>query len=280
MSSTNMLADDSLIDFARRDVDVDGASRLVYVSGSGPAVIVMAEIPGITPHLTRFARWVRDAGFTVYMPSLFGRDGAVPDATEAGQIFKRVCVSAEFQTLGGGRPSPVAEWLRGLARVAHAECGGPGVGAVGMCFTGNFALSMALEPAVLAPVLAQPSLPLSDLAAIDIDPEEIVAVRRRLERDGLTVLGLRFEGDLICTRQRFDAYREALGDRFVARTLPDSAAGTEQLPPFHATYVPFPHSVLTVHLVDEAGSPTAQARDEVIAFFHDRLTGGASVPEA
>ncbi len=277
-----MLADDSLADFSRRDVDVDGITKSVLVAGHGPAVVVMAEMPGITPHLARFARWVREAGFTVYMPSLFGRDGAVPDADEALGVFRRVCVSAEFQALGGGRPSPVAEWLRGLARVAHGECGGPGVGAVGMCFTGNFALSMALEPAVLAPVLAQPSLPLADPTAVDSDPEELAAVRSRLDRDGLTVLGLRFEGDRVCTRQRFDAYSAALGDRFVSRTLPDSAAQTEQVPPFHATYVPFPHSVLTVHLVDEDGSPTARARDEVIDFFRARLhtDGDAGAPKA
>ena len=123
----------------------------------------MTEMPGISPHVARFARWVRDAGFTVYMPSLFGRDGAVVSAEEGAAVFRRACVSAEFRALAKATPRPV-QWLRALARFAHVECGGPGVGAIGMCFTGNFALSMMLEPAVLAPVLSQPSLPLDDPA--------------------------------------------------------------------------------------------------------------------
>ncbi|MBL8487290.1 MAG: dienelactone hydrolase family protein, partial [Rhodocyclaceae bacterium] len=144
--------DDPLEDFTRRAVTLEERTRTVYVAGGGPAVIVMAEMPGISPQVARFARWVRDAGFTVWMPSLFGRDGAVPDAEEGAEVFRRACVSGEFRALGAGRTSPVTAWLRALARHAHGECGGPGVGAVGMCFTGNFALSMMLEPAMLAPV--------------------------------------------------------------------------------------------------------------------------------
>ena len=145
------------------------------------------------------ARWVRDAGFTVYMPSLFGRDGAVPDAEEGTAIFQRACVSAEFRALAANESSPVTKWLRALARFAHGECGGPGVGAIGMCFTGNFALTMMLEPSMLAPVLSQPSLPLNDPAGIEIAPDEVAeAVRERLEREDLTVLAYRFAGDKFC----------------------------------------------------------------------------------
>jgi len=163
-----MKQDDPLEDFTRRDITLDGVSKVVYVSGAGPAVIVMTEMPGISPHVARFARWVRDAGFTVYMPSLFGRDGAVPGAEEGAAIFQRACVSAEFRALASNESSPVTEWLRSLARFAHGECGGPGVGAIGMCFTGNFALTMMLEPSMLAPVLSQPSLPLNNPAGIEI----------------------------------------------------------------------------------------------------------------
>src|SRR5829696_8546656 len=189
--------------------------------GAGPAVIVMAEMPGISPHVARFARWVRDARFTVYMPSLFGRDGAVPTPEEGIAVFQRACVSAEFRALAGNAASPVTQWLRALARLAHAECGGRGVGAIGMCFTGNFALTMMLEPAMLAPVLAQPSLPLKEPAGIAIAPDELAAVRGRLDRDDLTVLAYRFAGDRFCTAERFAAYASALGDRFVERVLPD-----------------------------------------------------------
>jgi dienelactone hydrolase len=265
-----MFEDDALEDFSAREITLDDVTKVVHVAGSGPAVIVMAEMPGISPHVARFSRWVRDAGFTVYMPSLFGRDGAVPNLEEGTEIFRRACVSAEFRAFAANESSPVTVWLRALARLAHEECGGPGVGAIGMCFTGNFALTMMLEPALLAPVLSQPSLPLNDPAGMAIAPDEIAAVRQRLDRDDLTVLAYRFEGDRFCTAQRFAAYAEALGDRFVARVLPDSAANTE-LPPFFKSAVPTPHSVVTAHLIDEAGQPTIAARDEILAFFAQRL---------
>ncbi|ALN63725.1 dienelactone hydrolase family protein [Lysobacter antibioticus] len=262
---------DPLDDFEPRKFFLDGIEKPVHVAGAGPAVIVMTEMPGISPQVARFARWVRDAGFTVYMPSLFGRDGAVPGVEESKTIFQRACVSAEFRAFAGQGSSPVTQWLRALARLAHGECGGPGVGAIGMCFTGNFALSMMLEPSMLAPVLAQPSLPLDDPAGLEIAPEQLAAVRQRLDREDLTVMAYRFDGDRFCKAQRFAAYAEALGERFVARVLPDSAANREGLAPFFEHVVASPHSVVTAHLIDEAGQPTIAARDEILAFFARRL---------
>ncbi len=270
MPERNMFEDDALEDFEPRAITLEGVTKAVHVAGVGPAVIVMAEMPGISPHVARFARWVRDAGFTVYMPSLFGRDGAVPAPDESMQVFQKACVSAEFRAFAADESSPVTVWLRALARKAHEECGGPGVGAIGMCFTGNFALTMMLEPAMLAPVLSQPSLPLNDPAGMHIAPDEVAAVRERLESKDLTVMAYRFEGDAFCRPQRFAAYAEALGDRFIARVLPDSAANTD-LPEFFKQAVPNPHSVVTAHLIDEAGQPTIAARDEILAFFAQRL---------
>jgi len=266
----SMKVDDPLEDFACRDITLNEATKRVYVAGKGPAVIVMTEMPGISPHVARFARWVRDAGFTVYMPSLFGRDGAVPDAEEGMATLQRACMSAEFRAMAANESSPVTQWLRALARLAHGECGGPGVGAIGMCFTGNFALTMMLEPSMLAPVLSQPSLPLREPAGLEIAPDELAAVRERLDRDDLTVLAYRFRGDKVCRAERFAAYAAALGDRFVGRELPDEAAGSE-VSPFFARHVPFPHSVVTQHLIDREGQPTTAARDEILAFFKARL---------
>jgi dienelactone hydrolase len=270
MTQRSMHQDDALEDFQSREISLEGASKRVYVAGSGSAVIVMTEMPGISPHVARFARWVRDAGFTVYMPSLFGRDGAVPTADEGAAIFQRACISKEFRALGGGKSSPVTNWLRTLARLAHEECGGPGVGAIGMCWTGNFALTMMLESSVIAPVLSQPSLPLDKPAGLEISPEELAKVKARLDKEDLNVLGYRFEGDKFCRAERFAAYSEALGARFVARVLPDAAANKD-LAPFFATHVTTPHSVVTAHLIDEAGQPTVAARDEILAFFSQRL---------
>jgi dienelactone hydrolase len=262
---------DTLEDFTATDICFDDLSKKVYVAGNGPAMIVMTEMPGISPHVARFARWVRDAGHTVYLPSLFGKDGTVVSAEEGASIFKRACISAEFRALQANASSPITRWLMALARQAHHDCGGPGVGAIGMCFTGNFALTMMMEPALLAPVLCQPSLPLNDPAGLEISKEDLAQVKERLDKDNLTVLAYRFEGDKICRAQRFAAYSEALGERFVGKTLLDQSANTQNLPPFFATHVNYPHSVVTVHLIDEAGQPTILARDEIISFFKHRL---------
>ena len=271
MPGPKLTEDDPLEDFVAREIALEGVTKLVHVAGAGPGVIVMTEMPGISPHVARFSRWVRDAGFTVYMPSLFGRDGAVPGVDEGVAVFQRACVSAEFRAFAANESSPVTQWLRSLARLAHGECGGPGVGAIGMCFTGNFALTMMLEPAMLAPVLTEPTLPLGDPAGLEIAPEELTAVAERLEREDLTVLAYRFEGDRWCKAERFAAYREALGERFVGRVLPDSAANTDTAP-FFKDVVGCPHSVVTAHLIDEAGQPTIAARDEILAFFAARLS--------
>lgn len=229
--TTVAIQDDPLLDFEPRTLTLLDATRTVWTAGHGPAVIVMAEMPGISPHVLRFARWLREAGFTVYLPSLFGRDGAAAHAEAGLEVLRRACISAEFHALAGRGASPVTHWLRALARLALEECGGPGVGAVGMCFTGNFALSMMLEPAVLAPVLAQPSLPLDRPADVESSDEELATVRARLEREGLQVLAYRFEGDRHCRAERFATYQAALGPNFVARVLPDAAANADP-PPF------------------------------------------------
>ncbi|WFL77727.1 dienelactone hydrolase family protein [Altererythrobacter arenosus] len=275
-SQESLKTDDPLTDFEPLELtfpDHEGnpATRRVYRSGEGPAVVVMHEMPGLSPHVARFARWTRDAGFTVWMPSLFGRDGAVPEAKEGGEVFRRMCVAREFNVLAGKGASPVTVWLRALARFAHMECGGRGVGAVGMCFTGNFALTMMLDESVLVPVLSQPSLPLDNPAALESDADELAQIRERIEREDLSVLAYRFEGDRICQAARFEAYRAALGPRFIGKTLPDVAANSD-VSPFFAEHVNYPHSVLTQHLIDAAGEPTVAARDEIIAALHARLT--------
>jgi len=119
----------------------------------------------------------------------------MPQAEQGAEVFRRACINAEFRAMTSNVSSPVTRWLRSLARLAHRECGGAWVGAIGMCFTGNFALSMMLEPAMLAPVLSQPSLPLNEPGGLEIAPDELQAARNRLQSEDLTVLAYRFEGD-------------------------------------------------------------------------------------
>jgi dienelactone hydrolase len=233
-------------------------------------VIVMAEMPGIYPLVSRFARRVRDEGFTVWMPQLFGDPGAPVSVPRGAATLLRSCISREFRAFAADRSSPVIHWLRALAAHAHPACGGLGVGAIGMCFTGNFALSLMLEPAVRAPVLSQPSLPLLRKAGLHIAPDELEQVKERMEREDLSVLAYRFEGDPFCQAERFAAYQEALGDRFQGRVLPDASANPEGVMQMR------PHSVVTLHLIDREGEPTRRALDEILDFFRMRLVG----PEA
>jgi dienelactone hydrolase len=273
MSADGVPQRDSLKDFARRDITVMKKRKLVFVSGTGPAVIVMTELPGITPNVARFARRVRDAGFTVYMPNLFGDPGSPGGPLKTARAIVQICVSREFHLLNSYSSGPIADWLRGLAALAHRESDGKGVGAIGMCVTGNFALSMMLEPVMLAPVLSQPSLPFANHAGMHIRHDELRVVRERLDREHLSVRAYRFRGDSICRAARFTAYQAALGDRFVPTVIEDEHAkeykGRNN-----------PHSVVTKHLIDEAGEPTRQALDEILEFFCERLksagTGGGS----
>ena len=263
-NSTPKVTDrDEMGDFDAREIALLGVTKRVFVSGEGPAVIVMAEMPGIYAHFLRFARMVRGAGFTVWIPALFGTQGGPVTIAGGLTTLVRACINSEFRAFAANASSPVTRWLRALAAHAHPLCGGKGVGAIGMCFTGNFALSMMLEPAMLAPVLSQPSLPMFSAGGMHIAPDELAAVKARMVREDLTVLAYRFEGDRFCKAERFAQYQAALGDRFQGRTLPDSAAlpGTPVRP----------HSVVTLHLIDRAGEPTRAAVDEILAFFASRL---------
>lgn len=263
---------DPLEDFERRPITLEGETRDVFVSGTGPAVIVMAEMPGIHPLVARFARRVRDEGFTVWMPQLFGDPGAPVSVPRGVGTIVRACISREFRAFAANQSSPIVDWLRALAAHAHPACGGLGVGAIGMCFTGNFALSMMVEPAVRAPVLSQPSLPLFKKGGMHISPEELETVKARMEREDLDVLAYRFEGDPFCRAERFQAYADALGDRFKGRVLPDDSANPEGVKQMT------PHSVVTLHLIDREGEPTREALDEILAYFKARLVPGAAGP--
>lgn len=245
----------------------DGTERTVYRRGTGPGVLVMHEVPGITPPVADFARRVADAGFSVALPHLFGTPGRPLTAAYAATQLARACVSREFHVLASGRSSPITDWLRAEARALHAECGGPGVGAVGMCLTGNFALALWMEPALLAPVCSQPSLPLplgrGRREGLHLSPEELANARRRAEAGGCA-LGLRFTGDPMCPPERFERLRRELGAGFEAIEI-DSSRGNPHGIPRTA------HSVLTADLVDEAGHPTRAALERTLAFLRERL---------
>jgi dienelactone hydrolase len=247
----------------------------VLHAGAGPGVIVIHEIPGVHPGVIEFGRRLIEAGYTVYLPSLFGRPGEELTTGAVVRSIVRVCVAREFSILAD-RTSPVASWLRALASKAPTECGGPGVGAVGMCLTGGFALAMAVEPAVLASIVSQPGLPAPVTArrraALGLDPGDLAAIRDRTRR-GLCVLGLRFSNDKGCPAERFETLHHVLGDAFEGIEI-DSSPGNPFGIPTRA------HAVLTVELVDEPGHPTRVALDRVLSFLNQQLQPSGSVEGA
>lgn len=252
----------------------DGTTHEIYRKGKGPAVLVLTEMPGISPQVLGFADRVVALGCTAVLPHLFGTAGRDPQADKlSGALYgistmAKACISKEFTVLATGRSSPVIDWLRALAASEHARCGGPGVGVVGMCFTGGFALAMAADARVLAPVLSQPSLPLplteDRRRTIDSDPATLDAVAQRCAGEGLRVLGLRFKGDPFVPGERFQFLRERLGEGFVAVELEQADGHPEGPLKKH-------HSVLTGALIDAPGEPTRAALDRVLQLFRDKL---------
>jgi len=236
-----------------------GVERIVLRAGSGPGVVVMHEIPGATPEVLKFATRVAEAGFTVFVPHLFGTIGKQFSVLYNVEQLARACIAREFSLFAANASSPVVDWLRALCRHVHGELGGRGVGAIGMCITGNFALALMVDPSVVAPVLSQPSLPLplgrERRRGLHLSPADLDTIKRR--RD-VCVLGMRFTRDPLVPKERFDRLREELGSRFEAIEIEG-----------------FGHSVVTADLIDEEGQPTRAALDRVLSFFKENLVGNA-----
>lgn len=243
-------------------------SHQVYRRGQGPGVLIMHELFGLTPEVIRFANWVAEAGFTVFVPCLFGEAGENYTQSKGLLSASMACIRREFSLLAKGQSSPITDWLRALGRSIFDELDGKGVGAVGMCLTGNFALTLMVDSHLLAPVLSQPSLPLSlgqtRKEALHLSKSDLRIVKKRVKEEGLQVLGLRYSEDWLCPKERFNTLRRELGEGFESIEI-DSRPGNTHGIDSKA------HSVLTMDLVDQEGHPSALARDRVISFLQERL---------
>ena len=257
--------------FLETDFSADGMSHPVLRGGEGPGVVIMHEIPGITPPVAEFAERVAAAGFHVALPELFGTRGRELSTGYLMGQLARACISREFHVLASRGSSPLTRWLRALCRKVHADQGGPGVGALGMCITGNFALALMVDPVVMAPVLSQPSLPFpfgrERRAALHLSDDDLTSVKQRVGA-GQCVLGLRFTADPMCPPERFETLRRELGDGFEGIEIDSSKGNPSGIPQSS-------HSVLTNDLVDEDGHPTRVALDRTLAFLRERLTPAA-----
>lgn len=257
----------SLPGFTASSFTHEETTRTIFRRGKGPGVVIMTEIPGITPAVKAFAERVVAEGFTVFLPHLFGPPGKAMSAGYAVAEIARVCISREFTVLAARGSSPITTYLRALCRSVYAELGGKGVGAIGMCMTGNFALSLMVDPVVMAPVLSQPSLPFAigkeRRAGLHLSDADLAVVKQRAAA-GVTVLGLRFTNDPACPSERFDRLHDELGAGFEGIEIDSSPSNVHGIKCGA-------HSVVTTDLVDEAGHPTHNALLRVLAFFRERL---------
>jgi dienelactone hydrolase len=268
---TSQPSTDPLAGWTAAPFTAAGITHDVYTRGAGPGVVVLPEIPGLTPAVLGLADHLVGAGFTVAVPSIYGQPGRAPSPGYVIGTLAKACITAEFMAFARRADRPIAEYTRALARHLHDQAGGPGVGVIGMCFSGGFALAAAVEPAVLAPVASQPSVPFPvgserrrDLGMSDRE-RDLVAERVRSE--GLCLLGLRFSEDSTSPKDRFTAIEQTFGPGWRAIPIdssPGNAAGIGKRE----------HSVLTSADVDKPGHPTNDARVEVTEFLRRRLGTG------
>ncbi|MBW5483289.1 dienelactone hydrolase family protein [Streptomyces bambusae] len=265
-----------LAGWPRSEFSWGGRTHAYYERGQGPGVVLLPELPGITPELLGLADHLADSGFTVVVPSLFGTPGNPAFGARAALVITRVCITREFHAFATNARRPVTDYLRALARSLAERTPGPGVGIVGLCFTGGFALAAAVDDSVLAAVMGEPSLPLPLSAAHRADPglseQELRDVQVRTRDDGLCVLGLRFTEDRLVPGERFETLRDRLGDSFAYVEL-DSRPGNA------AGFAPRSHSVLTHEVREIPGHPALEARRKVVAFLRRRLVEGDGARE-
>lgn len=244
-----------LRDYGAFDFKHDGMAQPVYSKGSGPGVLLMHELPGMVPECVDLADHLVAQGFTVFLPLLFGEPDAPPAST---RFALRVCLSREFHCFARNESSPITRWLRALClEKIRTACPGNGIGAIGMCLTGGFVLSLFIPDVMLAPVMCQPAMPVlaftrARKAALGVSPADL----SEAEASSVPLLGFRFQGDRICPPERFESLRRDFGARFEGHELPGSE-----------------HSVLTIDFVNRPDHPTYKARERVVEFLREQLSG-------
>jgi dienelactone hydrolase len=246
-----------------------GITHDCFEKGEGPGVVVMPEIPGIHPEVLGFADHLVEQGFTVVLVSLYGVPGKPNSVGYTLSSLTKACVSSEFRALATNAHRPVTDYLRAVSRDLAARTPGKGVGVIGMCFSGGFALAAAVDDVVLAPVMSQPSVPFPFGAArkrdLGLSPAEADRIVDRAKNEGLCVLGMRFSEDDMAPRDRFAHLRERLGTAFEVIELDSSPGNT-------GGFDKRAHSVITGEVRDRPGHLALGARDRVVAFLRERLT--------
>ena len=257
-----------LTGWMREPFSAAGFTYDVYRKGAGPGVVLIPEMPGIHPGVLALGNHLVDNGFTVVIPSLYGTPGAPALRAGALGVIARGCVAKEFAAFATNKDRPISQYLRALARDLNAKTPGRGVGVIGQCFSGGFALAAAVDDSVLAPVMSQPSLPMPltprQRADSGVTDAELKIIEKRAADEGLCALGLRFSGDPLVPAERFKTLKDRLGDAFEVIEL-DSAKGNP------GGFGRMAHSVLTLEVRETPGNPAYAARKRVVEFLKERL---------
>lgn len=244
----------------------------VYEKGSGPGVVLIPEVPGLTPEVLGLAEHLVDSGFTVAVPSPFGTPQKPATMGYTLRVVSRLCVSAEFRAFATNAHRPITDFLRAVAADLAGRTPGRGVGVIGMCFTGGFALAAAIDESVLASVMSQPAVPFPLGAARSADPglsqDELHRVVERTRTDGLCVMGLRFSEDASVPAARFADLKKRLGDAFDVIQI-DSSAGNA------GGFSKGAHSVLTGEVRTDPANEAFRARARVVEFLQAQLRPSA-----
>jgi dienelactone hydrolase len=231
-------------------------SHDVYTLGDGEKIVVLIqELPGIGQETLALADRFVARGYRVIMPHLFGPIGKV---SVVGNLLRVFCMTREFKVFRKGDSSPIVDWLAALCRSLKEQYGVPGVAVIGMCLTGNFAISLMADEAVLAAYASQPSLPIGKQEELHLSPGQVTKVKTRLAELGPMHCS-RFAEDKLCSAAKFDKLEKTFnGDgnqRIVFHTVPGKG-----------------HSVVTLDFVDEQHHPTHKLLNTVIHYFDGQLT--------
>ncbi|WP_328296119.1 dienelactone hydrolase family protein [Kineococcus sp. NBC_00420] len=255
-------------DWARSPFTGGGQTYDCYERGQGPGVVLVPEIPGFTPEVAGLADHLVAEGFTVVVPSPFGTPGRVASTGYVAATVARLCVASEFRAFALGAHRPFTDFLRALASDLAGRTPGRGVGVIGMCFTGGFALAAAVDDSVGAAVLSQPALPFPVSRRHRADPAtspaELDRIAERAATGSVCALGLRFTRDAAVPAARFATISARLGEAFRVIEL-DSGPGNP------GGFSKGAHSVLTHEVRERPGHPAFEARGQVVGFLRERL---------
>lgn len=237
--------------FAHEDIRHD-----VYDGGSGPVVILIHEAGGLDHSTLDIADRLWGEGFRLLLPVLVGRPH--PDGSGGSVTLNliKLCISREVFVFLTGRTSRIATWLRALAAEERGDH--PGVGVIGMCFSGGFALAAAVDDSVIAAIASQPALPWPVLpgsgADLGLAPADVACLRDRHAAGKVGLLATRYTQDRGSPRQRIQRIQAEFGSAVVIEPI-----GTQ-------------HSVLARAADFSEPDPTAvPALTATIALLRERL---------